>query len=81
MVIDPKTSKPRWNVLCKYDEEAIKKYKLEESYLDSIASGNVDEEFDCLIGCDGPRSPVRSTQTKYFGDIEKRKFMDAVGIV
>merc|ERR1719414_1983857 len=37
--------------------------------------------FTCLIGCDGPRSTVRTTQSKYFGNIEKRKFMDAIGIV
>jgi len=34
-----------------------------------------------VIGCDGPRSTVRDTQEKQFGASEKRKFMDAVGIV
>merc|ERR1740123_2575157 len=37
--------------------------------------------FDVLMGCDGPRSTVRETQGRYFGNIEKRKFMDCVGIV
>mmetsp|Transcript_44442 Transcript_44442/g.95835 ORF Transcript_44442/g.95835 Transcript_44442/m.95835 type:complete len:792 (+) Transcript_44442:91-2466(+) len=70
---DPKSMMPTWEVECTYDEEAAKKYGREK--------GKHKETFDCLIGCDGPRSTVRDTQAKYFGNIEKRKFMDCVGIV
>jgi len=70
---DPKTMKPTWRVECTYDAVAAKKYGMQE--------GKNEQVFDCLIGCDGPRSTVRETQAKHFGNIEKRKFMDCVGIV
>jgi len=57
----------------KYDKMAMEKFgKSREKMV---------EEYTCLIGCDGPRTTVRQTQSKHFGTIEKRKFMDAVGIV
>jgi len=68
-----KTAKPTWNVECSVDEIAAKTYGMP-------AGANV-VNFDCLVGCDGPRSTVRDKQAKYFGDIERRKFMDCVGIV
>jgi len=65
--------KTTWEVSLKYDAKAAAKYEVDEGV-------NV-EEFDCLVGCDGPRSAVRDTQQKFFGNVEKRKFMDCVGIV
>ncbi|CAD7946164.1 unnamed protein product [Amoebophrya sp. A120] len=63
---------PRWNVTISYDAEAQKKY----------GKGAEDKEvFGVILGCDGPRSTVREKLEKHFGGIEKRKFMDAVGIV
>mmetsp|Transcript_43145 Transcript_43145/g.101365 ORF Transcript_43145/g.101365 Transcript_43145/m.101365 type:complete len:833 (+) Transcript_43145:86-2584(+) len=70
---DPKSMRPRWRVECTYDAAAAKKFGMPE--------GKTEQVFDCLIGCDGPRSAVRETQAKHFGNIEKRKFMDCVGIV
>ena len=43
--------------------------------------GNNLEEIDCVVGCKGPRSPGRDKQAKDFGGVEKRKFMDCVGVV
>jgi len=71
--IDAKSSKPTWNVECSADDSAAEKYGMEK--------GKNVVNFDCLVGCDGPRSAVRATQGSYFGDIERRKFMDCVGIV
>lgn len=71
--IDPKTCKPQWAVECTYDKEAAEYFGMKE--------GKNVQIFDCLLGCDGPRSAVRETQQKHFGTIEKRKFMDCVGIV
>jgi len=71
--IHPKSCKPQWAVKLSYDEKAAASY--------GGAAGEREEIFDCLIGCDGPRSQVRLKQQKLFGNIEKRKFMDCVGIV
>ena len=71
--IDPETCMPTWNVDVVYDEEAAAQF--------GVPAGKNVEPYDALIGCDGPRSTVRDTMTKYLGDIEKRKFMDCVGIV
>mmetsp|Transcript_41888 Transcript_41888/g.66539 ORF Transcript_41888/g.66539 Transcript_41888/m.66539 type:complete len:824 (-) Transcript_41888:181-2652(-) len=73
VVQDPKTARPRWNVELSADKEAAAKFGYQE--------GKNNQTFDVLIGCDGPRSTVRATQTKYLGTVEKRKFMDCVGIV
>jgi len=62
-----------WNVELTYDETSAAKY--------GMKVGVNNTEFDCIIGCDGPRSAVRDTQAKFFGNVEKRKFMDCVGIV
>jgi flavin-dependent dehydrogenase len=70
---DPKSHRPFWKVEVTADALAAKTYGMPE--------GKQELHFDCLIGCDGPRSAVRSTQEKHFGSIEKRKFMDCVGIV
>mmetsp|Transcript_19189 Transcript_19189/g.55705 ORF Transcript_19189/g.55705 Transcript_19189/m.55705 type:complete len:807 (+) Transcript_19189:42-2462(+) len=70
---DPRTMRPTWEVDCTYDEHAAEYFNMQK--------GRNKQVFDCLIGCDGPRSNVRDTQSKYFGNIEKRKFMDCVGIV
>jgi len=77
--IDEETCKPTWKCELTYDEGAQAKFngKLDEA----IKVGTNYEEFDCLVGCDGPRSAVREKQAKYFGQVEKRKFMDCVGIV
>jgi len=72
-VMDPKSCRPQWKCKLSYDALAAAQFGKTE--------GEIFETFDCLIGCDGPRSTVRSTQEKQFGNIEKRKFMDAVGIV
>merc|ERR1711957_954887 len=56
-----------------YDDMAAKKFGKQV--------GKNVEIFDCLLGCDGPRTMVRSTQQKHFGEVTKRKFMDCVGIV
>jgi len=71
--IDAETCKPTWNCELKYDAVAAGKFGKQE--------GINKEEFDCLVACDGPRSTVREKQQKYFGNVEKRKFMDCVGIV
>mmetsp|Transcript_62803 Transcript_62803/g.141862 ORF Transcript_62803/g.141862 Transcript_62803/m.141862 type:complete len:839 (-) Transcript_62803:161-2677(-) len=71
--VDPKTMKPTWQVDCTYDEQAAKKF--------GMTAGKNTMVFDALIGCDGPRSAVRNTQAKFFGEISKRKFMDCIGIV
>lgn len=73
VVQDKVTCEPRWQCELSYDEIASKAY--------GKPAGTNTEIFDCLIGCDGPRSTVRDKQAKYFGNIEKRKFMDCVGIV
>lgn len=73
VVTDPDSMMPSWNVETSYDEMAAKEFGRE--------AGKHVDEFTMLIGCDGPRSAVRDTMTKYLGDIEKRKFMDCVGIV
>jgi len=73
IVVDEDSCVCHWEVSAKYDEAAAKKY-----------GKNVGvnlEEYDCIVGCDGPRSAVRDTQAKFFGNVEKRKFMDCVGIV
>jgi len=70
---DPRTMKPTWEVECTYDDTAAKKHGME--------SGKNKQVFDAIVGCDGPRSNVRETQSKHFGNLEKRKFMDCVGIV
>merc|ERR1719210_2978324 len=70
---DPRSMKPTWEVECNYDEEAAEKY--------GMTKGKNKMVFDVLLGCDGPRTTVRETQAKHFGNIEKRKFMDCVGIV
>merc|ERR1719223_1733607 len=64
---------PTWDVELNYDEHAAEYF--------GKKVGKNREEFDCIVGCDGPRSTVRETQQKYFGNVEKRKFMDCVGIV
>jgi len=71
--VDKKSCRPRWLIESSYDKAAAEQFGVEE--------GTNYELFDALIGCDGPRSTVRETQQKYFGNIEKRKFMDCVGIV
>lgn len=73
IVIDPKTSRPSWNVECTYDAHAAQYFGVEK--------GKNTMPFDVLIGCDSSRSAVRDTQVKHFGNVEKRKFMDCVGIV
>jgi len=73
VITDPKTLRPMWQVDCSYDEHAAEYF--------GKTPGKNKEIFDCLVGCDGPRSTVRDTQAKHFGNIEKRKFMDCVGIV
>uniref|UniRef100_A0A7S4WA74 Pyridine nucleotide-disulphide oxidoreductase N-terminal domain-containing protein n=1 Tax=Alexandrium monilatum TaxID=311494 RepID=A0A7S4WA74_9DINO len=70
---DPKSMRPFWNVDCSYDAKAAAKF--------GRSPGQTVETFDVIMGCDGPRSTVRETQAKLFGNIEKRKFMDCVGIV
>lgn len=73
VTLEDKTCRPSWDVQLNYDAEAAEKF--------GKSLGKTSEVFDCLVGCDGPRSTVRETQGKYFGEIDKRKFMDAVGIV
>jgi flavin-dependent dehydrogenase len=73
VISDPQTAWPRGTVTCTYDKEAAAYFKMEE--------GKNTQVFDILVGCDGPRSTVRETQGKHFGNIEKRKFKDCVGIV
>jgi len=73
VITHPKTMKPSWNVECTVDEGAAKQF--------DMPAGKNQMTFDCLVGCDGPRSTVRTTQSKIFGEITTRKFMDAVGIV
>jgi len=70
---DPTSMKPTWEVSCTYDAGAAEKFGRER--------GMQKMEFDCVVGCDGPRSTVRDSMQKHFGNIEKRKFMDCVGIV
>lgn len=80
VVTDPKSMKPTWNVECTVDEEAAAfDRKCEELF--GLQAGKCTVNFDVLIGCDGPRSQVRETQQRHFGDITRRKFMDCVGIV
>merc|ERR1712100_827981 len=64
---NPRT-KPSWDVECTADATAAKEYGMQE--------GNQTVRFDCLVGCDGPHSQVRQTQAQYFGDVDRRKFMD-----
>jgi len=71
--IDEQTCKPTWDCELKYDDEAAATYGGDP--------GIQMHEFDCIVGCDGAGSKVRDTQQKHFGNIEKRKFMDCVGIV
>lgn len=73
VLTQPKSMRPYWQVDCTYDEHAAAYFKM--------PPGKNTMTFDILIGCDGPRSTVRDTQAKLFGNIEKRKFMDCVGIV
>lgn len=73
IAINPKSCRPQWKCKLSVDAMAAKAYGLKE--------GVIEETYDCLMGCDGPRSTVRDTQEKQFGTIEKRKFMDAIGIV
>lgn len=73
IVMDDETCKPSWDVELTYDAKAAAFFGVDE--------GSNQEDFDCLVGCDGPRTLVRETQAKYFGTVEKRKFMDCVGIV
>lgn len=70
---DPETMRPSWDVVCCSDETAAQQF--------GLTVGRSNMTFDVLMGCDGPRSTVRETQTRWLGDIEKRKFMDCVGIV
>lgn len=73
-VIPAETGKPpRWDIENTYDKIAAERYGKTE--------GTNHEQFDCLVGCDGGRSAVRETCAEYFGGVEKRKFMDSVGIV
>jgi len=72
-IVHPKTCKPQWKCKIKYDAQCAQQFGKDV--------GDNFEIYDCLIGCDGPRSTVRETQSKQFGNIEKRKFMDCVGIV
>jgi len=65
---------PRWKITVKYDTQAATKFGKE-------AGTEIVEEFDCLVGCDGARSKVRESCAEYFGGVEKRKFMESVGIV
>jgi hypothetical protein len=69
----PKTARPRWHVDCSVDAQAAADHGMPE--------GKSTVVFDSIVGADGPRSTVRETQTKYLGTVEKRKFMDCVGIV
>jgi len=71
--LDRETMKPTWNCTLSYDAQAA-------AYFGATEGDNV-EEYDVLIGCDGPRSTVRDMNTKYLGNVEKRKFMDCIGIV
>jgi hypothetical protein len=73
IIVDETTCMPHWEVEATYDEVSAAKY--------GKSVGKNLEDYDCLIGCDGPRSAVRDTQGKFFGNVEKRKFMDCVGIV
>eukprot|EP00928_Gymnodinium_smaydae_P015746 TRINITY_DN15831_c0_g1_i1.p1 TRINITY_DN15831_c0_g1~~TRINITY_DN15831_c0_g1_i1.p1 ORF type:complete len:840 (+),score=243.47 TRINITY_DN15831_c0_g1_i1:165-2684(+) len=73
IVTDPTTMKPTWKVECSVDAQASQQF--------GMPQGKNEVVFDVIIGCDGPRSTVRDTQSKWFGNIEKRKFMDCVGIV
>jgi len=73
IVTDEKTLVTHWNCEMTYDEVSAKKY--------GMKVGVNQQDFDVIIGCDGPRSAVRDTQAKFFGNVEKRKFMDCVGIV
>eukprot|EP00392_Amoebophrya_sp_AT5.2_P004109 g4114.t1 len=63
---------PKWNVSLKYDATAQKKFG---------KKADENEVFGVVLGCDGPRSTVRETMSAALGGVEKRKFMDAVGIV
>jgi len=78
--IEDDTCKPTWNCELSYDAKAVARWAPALPDL-NIKEGKNFEEFDCLVACDGPRSTVREKQAKYFGDVEKRKFMDCVGIV
>jgi len=73
VVLEDDSMRPSWNVELQYDAKAAEQFKMQP--------GKNLEDYDVLIGCDGPRSTVRETQSRYFGDVEKRKFMDCVGIV
>merc|ERR550532_1476030 len=73
IVTDPKTSRPSWLVECTYDDHAAQYFGMEK--------GKNTTQFDVIVGCDSSRSAVRESQVKHFGNVEKRKFMDCVGIV
>jgi len=64
--------RPSW--MCEYstDEIASKRYGMEESGT---------ERFDCLFGCDGGRSKVRTSQVDWLGEPKTRKFKKMFGIV
>ncbi|CAD7968360.1 unnamed protein product [Amoebophrya sp. A25] len=67
------TTAPKWGVTLTYDAAAKAKFGKD--------SDEVQETFGVILGCDGPRSTVREKLQTHFGGVEKRKFMDAVGIV
>lgn len=73
MVLDPKTQKPRWQVQCRYDEQAATMY--------NVAPGRNTEVYDVLMGCDGARSRVRESQPQVFGEVDKRNFKKMIGVV
>jgi len=73
IVCDPKSQRPVWHVDCTYDEHSAEYFK--------TTKGKNVEPYDVIIGCDSSRSAVRDSQVKHFGNVEKRKFMDCVGIV
>lgn len=67
-----KNQRPSWMVQYSTDEMAKERYGMDESGT---------ERFDCLFGCDGGRSRVRSSQVDWLGEPKTRVYKKMFGIV
>jgi hypothetical protein len=71
-VENEKNQRPSWMCEFSCDDIAIERYGMGESGT---------ERFDCLFGCDGGRSRVRSSQVDWLGEPKTRRYKKMFGIV
>jgi hypothetical protein len=67
-----KNQRPSWMVEYSADKIAQDTYKKE---------GSGTQRFDCLFGCDGGQSRVRTSQVEWLGEPKTRKYKKMYGIV